>query len=78
MVAHCGLLARARNAGPMTDSSSPIPAAVGRPASRALEAAGYHAISDLHGADPRELLALHGVGPRAIEILREHGVEFAT
>ncbi|HWS57383.1 MAG TPA: helix-hairpin-helix domain-containing protein [Actinotalea sp.] len=61
----------------MPDSSSPLPAAVGRPAARALEAAGYRTIADLDGASERELLALHGVGPRAIMILRDHGVAFA-
>jgi len=59
----------------MPDSSRPLPATVGRPATRAFEAAGYRTITDLDGASERELLALHGVGPRAIKILREHGVK---
>ena len=59
----------------MPDTSSPLPAAVGRPAARALEAAGYREMADLNGASEKALLALHGVGPRAITILREHGVE---
>ena len=59
----------------MPDSSStPLPAKVGRPATRAFEAAGYRTIADLDCASERELLALHGVGPRAIKILGEHGV----
>ncbi|MFZ1411401.1 MAG: hypothetical protein WAS07_08085 [Micropruina sp.] len=58
----------------MPQSSTPLPAAVGRPATRALAAAGYRTIADLDGTSERELLALHGVGPRAIKILREHGV----
>ncbi|RYV49337.1 DNA-binding protein [Pengzhenrongella frigida] len=59
----------------MPDSPTPIPTAVGRPAARAFEAAGYRTMTDLDGASERELLALHGVGPRAIKILRECGVE---
>ncbi|MEO6712428.1 MAG: hypothetical protein ABIM89_03245 [Mycobacteriales bacterium] len=61
----------------MPDSSAPPPATVGRPAARALEAAGYRTIADLDGASEHQLLALHGVGPRAIKILREHGVKLA-
>ena len=63
--------------GCMPDSSTPLPTALGRPATRAFEAAGFRTITDLDGASERALLALHGVGPRAIKILREHGVELA-
>lgn len=56
---------------------APIPAKVGRPAARALEAAGFRTIEDLDGASERAILALHGVGPRAIPILREHGAMLA-
>jgi predicted Fe-Mo cluster-binding NifX family protein len=58
----------------MPESSTPIPTAVGRPATRAFEGAGYRTLEDLAGRSEKELLALHGVGPRAIRILREHGV----
>ncbi|RPF27791.1 hypothetical protein EDD32_2291 [Georgenia muralis] len=61
----------------MQQPSAGLPAALGRPAARALEAAGYYVIADLEGASERELLALHGVGPKAIRILRENGVELA-
>lgn len=44
---------------------------IGAPATRALNAAGYHSIGDLDGVSRTELLALHGVGPRAIRILEE-------
>ena len=56
------------------DSPEPLPVALGRPATRALDDAGYRSLTDLDGASERALLALHGVGPRAITILREHGV----
>jgi hypothetical protein len=61
----------------MPEPSAGLPPALGRPATRAFEAAGYHAIADLRGASERELLALHGIGPKAIRILRENGVELA-
>jgi predicted Fe-Mo cluster-binding NifX family protein len=57
----------------MPDSTTPIPAAVGRPATRAFEGAGYRTLEALVDSSEKELLALHGVGPRAIRILREHG-----
>ncbi|WP_043607148.1 hypothetical protein [Cellulomonas carbonis] len=59
----------------MPEDVSSLPEVVGRPAARALEAAGYHAPADLDGASEKTLLALHGVGPRAIRALREQGVE---
>jgi hypothetical protein len=59
----------------MPDSSTALPAALGRPATRALEAAGHRTIQELDGASERELLALHGVGPRAIKVLREHAAQ---
>ena len=59
----------------MPDSSAPLPTVLGRPATRALAAAGYRMIHDLDGASERELLALRGVGPRAIKILREYAVK---
>ena len=61
----------------VSDSLTPLPTALGRPATRAFEAAGYATLTSLNRASERELLALHGVGPRAIKILREHGVEIA-
>jgi predicted flap endonuclease-1-like 5' DNA nuclease len=58
----------------MADPTTPLPTAIGRPATRAFEAAGYRTVEDISGASERALLALHGVGPRAIKTLREHGV----
>ena len=58
----------------MPDSSTPLPTAVGRPALRAFEAAGYRTLADVDQASEHALLELHGVGPRAVRILRENGV----
>lgn len=55
----------------------PLPTALGRPAIRAFEAAGYRTLADLDGISVPVLLALHGVGPRPINILRERGVNLA-
>ncbi len=57
-----------------------LPPAIGRPALRALEAAGMRSLTDVSQHTESELLALHGVGPRAIRLLRtalaERGLEF--
>jgi hypothetical protein len=44
---------------------------IGAPATRALVAAGYTRLAQLHGVREADLLRLHGVGPKAIRILRE-------
>ena len=49
---------------------APLPA-VGKPAERALSAAGYTSIEQLAGKSEKDLLALHGLGPRAVRILNE-------
>ncbi|MDQ3225708.1 MAG: DNA-binding protein [Chloroflexota bacterium] len=43
---------------------------MGKPATRALHAAGYTRLDQLVTVTERELLALHGMGPKAIGILR--------
>ncbi|MFB8229891.1 hypothetical protein [Cellulosimicrobium sp. NPDC055967] len=48
-----------------------LPAAIGRPATRALAGAGITTLSDVARIADADLLALHGVGPRAVRILRE-------
>lgn len=48
-----------------------LPAAIGRPATRALAGAGITTLSDVARLTDADLLALHGVGPRAVRILRE-------
>lgn len=62
----------------MSLSSTPLPTALGRPAIRAFEAAGFHTLGDLEGTSEHVLLDLHGVGPRAIKILREQGVSLRS
>jgi hypothetical protein len=49
-----------------------LPAAIGRPATRALAGAGITTLADVAARTDDELLALHGVGPRAVRLLREH------
>ena len=48
-----------------------IPAGIGKPALRALAAAGIKSLEDVARANEDDLLALHGVGPRAIRILKD-------
>ncbi|MFE0559093.1 DNA-binding protein [Paenibacillus sp. NPDC058910] len=60
---------RDKTSAPAEESDFPVKA--GKPARRALIAAGYHQLADLTQASEKELLALHGVGPKAIRILRE-------
>ena len=50
---------------------SDFPPGIGRPARRALEAAGYTRLDQLTAVTAKELLALHGVGPKAVRILGE-------
>ncbi|MGY1716639.1 DNA-binding protein [Geodermatophilus sp. SYSU D01106] len=56
------------------DSLPPI----GRPATAALELAGYTRLDQLAGVPRSSLAALHGVGPKALrlldEALAEHGL----
>ena len=60
----------------------PIPTSVGKPALRALEAAGFRSLDQLTAMSAKELAALHGVGPKAILRLREalakHGLSLAS
>ncbi|MFS8477437.1 MAG: MmcQ/YjbR family DNA-binding protein [Micromonosporaceae bacterium] len=50
---------------------SDLPAAIGRPALRALRQAGLTSLAEVATRTEDELLALHGVGPRAVRILSE-------
>lgn len=58
---------------PRTDDTpaGDFPRAIGRPATRALAAAGYTRLDQLAGVTERDLLRLHGMGPKALGILRE-------
>jgi hypothetical protein len=48
-----------------------LPSAIGRPATRALNGAGYDRLAQLDGVPAADLLRLHGVGPKAVAVLRE-------
>ncbi len=60
---------------------SGLPAGIGKPALRALAAAGYTRLEQLAKIREDELLKLHGVGPKAIRVLRvaleTRGLSFA-
>lgn len=55
--------------------------AIGAPATRALQLAGYTSLGQLAGVPRAELARLHGVGPKALRILQaaleEHGLTLA-
>lgn len=55
----------------MDTENHTLPRAIGKPATRALLAAGITALEQVIDKSDEELLALHGVGPKAIRILRE-------
>ena len=54
----------------MTEESG-FPAAIGRPATRALVAAGYTGLGQLADVPAENLAKLHGMGPKALGVLRE-------
>lgn len=64
----------------MNGSTSNLPKGLGKPAERALAAAGYSHLEQLTQASEEELLQLHGFGPKALRILRgaltEQGLAF--
>jgi hypothetical protein len=51
--------------------NTPLPSAIGRPATNALNASGITCLDDLAKLTEKELTALHGVGPKAVRILKE-------
>jgi hypothetical protein len=51
-------------------TKTPLPRNIGRPATAALQLAGYDHLERLDGVRAQDLLALHGVGPVAIARLR--------
>lgn len=52
------------------ESEDRFPPGIGKPALRALHAAGYTRLDQLATVTETELLTLHGMGPKAIGILR--------
>jgi predicted flap endonuclease-1-like 5' DNA nuclease len=57
-----------------------LPRGLGRPAERALKAAGIRDLADLAQHSREEIADLHGVGPKAIGVLvtalAAHGLSF--
>ncbi|WP_221089341.1 helix-hairpin-helix domain-containing protein [Deinococcus aquaedulcis] len=51
--------------------SEALPPGLGRPATRALTAAGLTTLAAVAQRSECELLALHGVGPKAVQVLRK-------
>lgn len=47
-----------------------LPAGLGKPATRALIAAGYTRVEQFTKIQEADLLKLHGVGPKAIVLIR--------
>ena len=64
------------------ESDNDIPAGIGKPALRALAAAGYTRLDQLARLKEDEMLKLHGMGPKAIRVLRDalraRGLSFAA
>jgi len=64
----------------MTTPLEALPA-IGAPATRALNNAGYTQLRQLAGVPASELSKLHGVGPKAVRLieqaLEEHGLALA-
>lgn len=53
------------------DAKGDLPAAIGRPATRALLGAGIDTLDRVARHSEAELLAMHGVGPKAVRVLKE-------
>ncbi|MCX4835128.1 helix-hairpin-helix domain-containing protein [Streptomyces sp. NBC_01016] len=53
------------------DATGDLPAAIGRPATRALLSAGIDTLERVARHSEAELLAMHGVGPKAVRVLKE-------
>ena len=62
--------------------ASDLPTGLGKPAQRALAAAGYSRLEELTAISESEIKQLHGIGPNAIEQLRQalaaKGLSFAN
>ena len=62
-------------------ASGDLPAAIGKPATRALAGQGLMTLEQVATWTERDLLALHGVGPKAVRILGDElnsrGLSFA-
>lgn len=61
-----------------TQPGSDLPAAIGKPATRALATAGVTTLDQVATRTKADLLALHGVGPKAVRILADTLAEKGT
>jgi len=69
----------------MADEQSEIehslPHGIGKPATRALLAAGFTRLDQFTGVSEEEILQIHGVGPKAVDIIKnaliENGLSFS-
>src|SRR5690606_6330369 len=61
--------AAARGEAPAGEDA--LPRSIGKPATRALLAAGIKNMTDVAAKSEAELAALHGVGPKALRLLAE-------
>ena len=52
-------------------SESDLPGGLGKPAARALAAAGYSRLEQFASVSEVEILRLHGMGPKALGMIRE-------
>lgn len=66
---------------PTHDNASNFPTGMGKPALRALDAAGYTRLEQLANVREADLRKLHGMGPKSIRLLRDalaaQGLAFA-
>jgi hypothetical protein len=66
---------------PPNHQKGDLPAGLGKPAQRALAAAGIQTLDQLTGFSEIEIKQLHGIGPNALEKLRralaDEGLSFA-
>ena len=54
----------------VTEPEIDLPAGLGRPAQRALAAAGYTRLEQFTTVGESDILKLHGMGPKALEQIR--------
>ncbi|WP_437575146.1 DNA-binding protein [Sorangium sp. So ce887] len=55
---------------PKEQPESALPKGIGKPATRALAAAGVSRLDQVTRFSEAELLAIHGVGPKAVGIIK--------
>lgn len=66
---------------PTHDNAPDFPTGIGKPALRALDAAGYTRLEQLANVREADLRRLHGMGPKSMGLLRDalaaQGLTFA-